>query len=169
MDATSEAQNRTPDELAQSLAPDASDLLRRRLAVWVSDSPKFKDFCIHHFNKIHSKFLGAKDGEDKQDILVELETASRFLAAPGFDVKYEPYVGGGPDLHVCTPFGDFDTEVKRIRETPGMTQLENCIHLIISAVRSVPSSLVFSLGFSPRCQVSIATFRREARTSLGVR
>lgn len=139
----------TRDELAHSLAPDGPKWLRQELNAWLSHSPRFADFCKQHLNKIASKLRGAKDAEDKRDVLVELKTALRLLAAPSFEVEYEPCVGGGPDLGVRTPFGNFYAEVKRIRETPAMTRFRNCIHRISEAIHEVPSSLVLSLRFSP--------------------
>ena len=93
MNNTPDAQRRGSD-LAQELAPGASDRVRRDLGSWLSCSPRFASFCERHRSKIKARFKVAKNTERKRDVHAELETAFRLLGVPTFDVDaYEPERG----------------------------------------------------------------------------
>jgi len=136
---------KTPIDIVQDIVPDGTPPLRAQLANWLGAEPRFVEFIETHTDKIRRKFRLAQTAEDARDILVELETAKRFIANPEYHVTYEPYGHSGCDFRVDTPSGDFNAETKRIREAAAMSQYYNCRDRIVTAVRAVPSQLGISL------------------------
>src|SRR5262249_39839972 len=115
---------------------------------WASKSAGFRDFARNNGTKVRRRFASAKDREDKDDVLAELE----FAAAVAFDLRfvlcYEPYRPAGgrnPDFFVrADGLQDFHLEVKRIRETAGTIEINKFVDAIVTAARTIPSSLGFS-------------------------
>jgi hypothetical protein len=99
----------------------------RQILRWVSTSETFGKFVQDNADKIRRKFSNAREREDQGDVLAELEIARGLLACPGFSLVYEPYGSSGkrnPDfLGRAGSLGDFNLEVKRVRETEEMLKI----------------------------------------------
>ncbi len=169
----------TQSDIPRDLAPNGPEPVWRQLRHWLSAVPRFRDFARTYRDKIRHKFTGAKEVEDVNDILAEIEVACRFLAGPEFEVEYEPYGQGksrSPDFCIRTQqYGDFNVETKRIRESVPVTLYNECLDRVISELRKVPSSLgvsfeCYSLALSPgyaqRLNASIDSIRSQCLEAL---
>ena len=148
----------TKSDIPSDLTPNGPEPVWRQIRHWLSAVPRFCDFARTYRNKIKRKFKDAKEVEDVNDVLAEIEIACRFLAGPEFEVEYEPYgrdKSRSPDFRIRSQqYGDFNVETKRIREGGPFTLYNECMDRIISELRKVPSSLgvsfdCYSLNLPP--------------------
>jgi hypothetical protein len=133
---------------------------------WASKSAGFRDFARDNGTKVRSRFARAKEREDKDDVLAELEFAAAVASDLRFVLSYEPYGPAGgrnPDFFVCADgLQDFHLEVKRIRETGGTIEITKFVEAIITAARAIPSSLGISINISGECPIEMGHRLRAA-------
>ena len=120
------------------------------LGHWFANSKRYFDFVHRNRDKIRSKFRNAITDEDLDDVRFELELPHLFLLDDKYTVEYEKFGSGGkraPDFTIqrLRTF-EFNVEVKRIREGSLGTRYEKVIEKIVEPIRSIPSSLGFSIS-----------------------
>lgn len=120
------------------------------LRYWFEKSKRYLDFVYYYRDKIRSKFRSAITEEDLDDVRFELELPYLFLLDDKYTVEYEKFGSGrrhAPDFTIqrLSEF-EFNVEVKRIREGILGIRYEKVTEKIIEPIRSIPSSLGFSIN-----------------------
>ena len=107
------------DDLITFLFDDSAHPLVAYVALWLTDSRRFKVFVIAFRTKIRKKLRGARDPESVRDLRLELETAYLLLTEKALSLVYEPPAEAGtrgPDFAVTLTSGTtFMVEVTRLR------------------------------------------------------
>jgi hypothetical protein len=119
------------------------------LRYWFEKSKRYLHFVYYYRDKIRNKFRNAITEEDLDDVRFELELPYLFLLDSKYTVEYEKFGSAtkrAPDFTIQRLGGfQFNVEVKRIREGSLGTRYEKVIEKIIEPIRSIPSSLGFSI------------------------
>ncbi len=120
-----------------------------RLRRWFEIAPRFKGFVDSNKNKIRKKIKSYNSEEEYCDLLAELEIACLLLKNIDYDVEYEKYKSsckGSPDFTITySKETVFNIEVTRIHENPVTNKYNKVVRDIISRVKKIPSSLIFSI------------------------
>jgi hypothetical protein len=132
----------TKNDMAEQLVG-GPGWIAARLRAWLSVRDAFRQFVEAHERTIRKKFTSAATEPDRWDVLAELEFAYRGLADPRFAFRYEKDARCGrrsPDhLVTVAGIGDFNLEVKRIRESRATDKLNRFLNTLLDSLAAVPS------------------------------